>query len=159
MTVSGLLSELIQQNFNGSNTDGLFTTAVSNLFLSPWKKSHSCRFWDNLCHIETHKLTQYTFMLKKIKKDNPVLLPDRRLWFTLISSNYPCLKHIFMVLEVFEPLKCYCIYIPESCICLHNCHDYVYIISSISRAGIFKIQMSDLIWLCNAEVMHFHLTS
>ena len=25
----------VQQNFNGSNTDGLFTTAVSNLFLSP----------------------------------------------------------------------------------------------------------------------------
>ena len=28
-----------------SNTDGLFTQAVSNLFLSPLEKSHSCRFW------------------------------------------------------------------------------------------------------------------
>ena len=27
-----------------SNTDGSFTTAVSNSFLSPWEKSHSCRF-------------------------------------------------------------------------------------------------------------------
>ena len=30
---------------------------------------------------------------------------------TLISSNYPCLEHIFMVPEVFEPLKFYCSYI------------------------------------------------
>ena len=29
---------IIQQNFNGSNTDGLFTTAVSNSFLSPLEK-------------------------------------------------------------------------------------------------------------------------
>ena len=35
----------LQWNFNGSNTDGSFTTAVSNSFLSPLdKKSYSCRF-------------------------------------------------------------------------------------------------------------------
>ena len=34
--------------------------------------------------------------------------PDLALWLTLISSNYPCLKHIFMVLKVFEPMKFYC---------------------------------------------------
>ena len=28
-----------QLNFNGSNADGSFTTAVSDLFLSPLKKS------------------------------------------------------------------------------------------------------------------------
>ena len=28
----------------------------------------------------------------------------------LISSNYPCLEHIFMVPKVFEPLKFYCIF-------------------------------------------------
>ena len=28
----------IQQNSSGSNTDGSFTTAVSNLFLSPFEK-------------------------------------------------------------------------------------------------------------------------
>ena len=33
----------IQQNFSGSNTDGSSTTAVSNSFLSPLKKSHSSR--------------------------------------------------------------------------------------------------------------------
>ena len=32
------------------------------------------------------------------------------LWLTLISSNYPCLEHIFMVPRVFEPLKFDCIY-------------------------------------------------
>ena len=31
-------------NFSGSNTDGRFTTAVSNSFLSPLEKSYSCRF-------------------------------------------------------------------------------------------------------------------
>ena len=30
---------------------------------------------------------------------------DLALRLTLISSNYPCLEHIFMVLEVFVPLK------------------------------------------------------
>ena len=30
--------------FSGSNTDGSFTMAVSNSFLSPWKKYQSCRF-------------------------------------------------------------------------------------------------------------------
>ena len=34
----------LQWNFNGSNTDGSFTTAVSNSFLSPYEKFHSCRF-------------------------------------------------------------------------------------------------------------------
>ena len=32
------------RNFSGSNTDGSFTTSVSNSFLSPFEKSHSCRF-------------------------------------------------------------------------------------------------------------------
>ena len=37
--------------------------------------------------------------------------PDLALWITLISSNYPCLEHIFMVPKGFEPLKNDCIYI------------------------------------------------
>ena len=47
--------------------------------------------------------TQYTFMLKKIGN-----IPDLALELTLISSNYPCLEHIFMVPKVFETLKFYC---------------------------------------------------
>ena len=35
--------------------------------------------------------------------------PDPALWLTLINSNYPCLEQIFMVPEVLEPLKFYCI--------------------------------------------------
>ena len=31
-------------NFNGSSTDGSFTTAISKSFLSPLEKSHNCRF-------------------------------------------------------------------------------------------------------------------
>ena len=33
----------IQYTFSDSNTDGSFTTAVSNSFLSPFEKTHSCR--------------------------------------------------------------------------------------------------------------------
>ena len=35
--------------------------------------------------------------------------PKLALWLTLISLNYPCLEHIFMVIKVFKPLKFYCI--------------------------------------------------
>ena len=35
--------------------------------------------------------------------------PDLALLLTLTGSNYPCLELIFMVPEVFEPLKFDCI--------------------------------------------------
>ena len=34
----------VQKNFSGSNTEGSFTMAVSNSFLSPLEKSNICRF-------------------------------------------------------------------------------------------------------------------
>ena len=40
--------KFIQQNFNGSNTDGSFTTVVSNSFLSPSEKNHPMQICDNL---------------------------------------------------------------------------------------------------------------
>ena len=51
--------------------------------------------------------TQHTFMLQKIKE---ILIkpPDLALSSTLIGSNYPCFKLIFMVSKVFEPLKFDC---------------------------------------------------
>ena len=33
---------------------------------------------------------------------------------TLISSNYPCLEHIFMVPNVFESFKFYCLFFISS---------------------------------------------
>ena len=51
--------------------------------------------------------TQYTFMLQKIK-EILIKLPGLALLSTLIGSNYPCLELIFMVPEVFEPLKFDC---------------------------------------------------
>ena len=39
-----LLMEHNTVELRGSNTDGSFTMAVSNLFLSPLEKSHHCRF-------------------------------------------------------------------------------------------------------------------
>ena len=64
--------------FFGSNTDGLFTTAVST-FLSPLEKSNSCRFRMKFILIKSditlespqrdvsNDSTQNTSMLKKIK--------------------------------------------------------------------------------------------
>ena len=53
MIYSRLLSKYIknaniQSNFSGSNTDGTFTTAVSNSFLSPWEEIPWLQIWDNL---------------------------------------------------------------------------------------------------------------
>ena len=45
--------------------------------------------------------TQHTFMSEKLKEISLLCL---------VSSNYPCLEHIFMVPNVCEPLKFYYIY-------------------------------------------------
>ena len=47
-TKSCLALRYIQWNFNGSNTDGSFTTAVSNLIFSPWEKMPWLQIWDDL---------------------------------------------------------------------------------------------------------------
>ena len=39
---------MIQLDFSGSNTDGSFTTAVSNSFLSPYEKIPWLKIWDTL---------------------------------------------------------------------------------------------------------------
>ena len=51
------------------------------------------------------------------RKYIPIMLPDLALRLALISSNYPCLKHIFMVPKVFEPLQFYCIINYRRCFC------------------------------------------
>ena len=45
---------------------------------------------------------------KENRKDIPIFPPDLALLLTLISLNYPCLKHVFMVPKVFQPLKLDC---------------------------------------------------
>ena len=42
------------------------------------------------------------------RKDIIIFPPNLALKLTLISSNYPCLEHIFMVPKVFEPMRFYC---------------------------------------------------
>ena len=46
--------------------------------------------------------------VKENRKDIPILPPDLALRIKLISSNYPCLQHVYMVAKVFEPLKFDC---------------------------------------------------
>ena len=48
---------------------------------------------------------------KENQKDIPIMSPDQAeqaLRLTLISSNYPCLEHLFVVAKEFEPLKFGC---------------------------------------------------
>ena len=47
------------------------------------------------------------YSLESPRKYIPTMPPDT-IRLTLISSNYPCLEHISMVPNVFEPLKFYC---------------------------------------------------
>ena len=49
---------------------------------------------------------------------------DLVLLSTLIGSNYPCLELIFMVPQVFEPLKFDCIYDHKLDITYTICHNY-----------------------------------
>ena len=42
---------------------------------------------------------------KENRKDIPIMAPDLPLRLILISLNYPCLEHIFMVPKVFEPFR------------------------------------------------------
>ena len=51
--------------------------------------------------------TQHTFMLKKIE-NNPYCATWPGTMINTLSSNFPCLEHIFMVPNVFEPLNIYC---------------------------------------------------
>ena len=54
--------------------------------------------------MSTHNIPTYL----KNRKYICIMPPDLALLLTLISSNYLCLEHIFMVPKVFEPLKFYC---------------------------------------------------
>ena len=51
--------------------------------------------------------------VKDNRKDMPTVPSVLVLCLTLISSNYPCLEHIFIVPKVFEPLKFDCIDVDE----------------------------------------------
>ena len=52
--------------------------------------------------------TQTCLYAKEIEKEIPITPPGPALSLTLISSNYPCLEHLFLVPKVFEPLKFGC---------------------------------------------------
>ena len=57
--------------------------------------------------MRTHNIPPCYRKIKEIL----IMPPDLALLSTLIGSNYPCLELIFMVPQVFEPLKFDCIYI------------------------------------------------
>ena len=54
--------------------------------------------------MRTHNIPSYYRKIEVIL----IMPPDLALLSTLIGSNYPCLELIFMVPQVFEPLKIYC---------------------------------------------------
>ena len=114
--------------FSGSNTDGSFTTAVSNSFLSPLENIPWLQIWDKLGWFSCLYWKWYIVCTHKIRLNEAILMrthkipsyyekskytlimpPDLALWLTFVSSNYPSLEHIFVVPKVFEPLKFLCI--------------------------------------------------
>ena len=54
--------------------------------------------------------THIYFHVKENREDIPIMSPELALCLILISSNYPCLEHIFMAPKMFEPFKFYCIF-------------------------------------------------
>ena len=71
---------IVQSNLDGSNTDGSFTVANSNSFLSPY---------------EILPIAEENKYLRKYLLYH--LLPDLASWLTLSGSNYQYLEHISMV--------------------------------------------------------------
>ena len=62
-----------------------------------------------IASMRSFKWEHTTFLhVKENWKDIPIMPPDLVLLLTLISLTSPCLKHIFMLLKKFEPLKFYC---------------------------------------------------
>ena len=57
-------------------------------------------FWEHTTYLH----------IKESRKYIAIKPPDLALWLTVISSNYLCLEHIFMVPKLFEPLKFHCTY-------------------------------------------------
>ena len=53
---------------------------------------------------------------------------DMALWLILMSSNFPCLEHIFMVPKVFEPLKFDCIFHNEVGLHRWGCYKIVILV-------------------------------
>ena len=58
--------------------------------------------------------------MKENRKVITIMPPDLALWLILISLNYPCVEHIFMVLKVFEPLKFTVLSFESASFCDHN---------------------------------------
>ena len=57
----------------------------------------------------SNETTQHKHKLEKLEKTIRIMSLVLALSLTLIGSNYPCLEHIIMVPNVFEPLKFGCI--------------------------------------------------
>ena len=124
----------LQSNLDSSNTDGSFTMANSNSFLSPYEilpialknkifggiflfyhKIVCCMYSLESPQLFLWVHSTYNYCVEN-RKDFPKLSlfaswPGAMINF--IGSNYPWLEHFSMVPKVFEPLKfdCICFYI------------------------------------------------
>ena len=87
------------QYFSGSNTDGSFTTVISNSFLSTLEKSNSFYMDNGMLYVliriaSIRRLTQHmrsleSLRVKENRKDIPYMPHGLALRLTLISINYP----------------------------------------------------------------------
>ena len=122
------MKSVLQSNFNVSNTDGSFTMAYLNSFLSPYgifPVAQQNKYWGTfsillwncmLCVlIRITSLRQFEWVhttyhyFVEDRKHFHKLLPFASWPGTMIKShigsNYPSLEQISMVPKMFEPLK------------------------------------------------------
>ena len=120
----------IKSNLNSSNTDGSFTMAYSNSFLSPYevlplaqenKYLGKFSYHEIVCCVyslesphqgDSNAYTQHPIVMKKVKKslNYRYLLRDLAPSLSLSGSNYPCLEQFSIVPKMFQPLKFDCMY-------------------------------------------------
>ena len=109
-----------QSNVNNSNTNGLFTMANLNSFLSPYeilpltqenkylgkfsyfimKLYVVCTHWNHLIKVILMRTLNIKLLWKSL--NYRYSLPDLAPWLTLSGSNYPCLEQFSMVPKMFD---------------------------------------------------------
>ena len=92
---------------------------------------------------DSNENTQHISMLKIIEKISLLCILTWR-YDLIISSNYPCLKHIFMVPKVFESLKSCYIRLLDRCLSFQKYRKYVnQSYSAIKLSFLFQNNLKD----------------
>ena len=113
--------------FNKLNV--LSSSTMSSQFIIKWVFSFNIEngILCLLIRIASMRRFQREYTTYRHVKENrqyfPIMPLVLALCLTLLSSNYPCLEHIFMVPKVFEPLRFHCICRGQSIENMFDCYN------------------------------------